>query len=86
MGDTITLGLIENVDRRTARYILHKVEDMNAISPDILKKATEPKKQFRKTLSLSDIEKKIVEKHGKATSLLMNCYIVMNREGRINEN
>lgn len=48
MGDTITLGLIENVDRRTARYILHKVEDMNAISPDILKKATEPKKTIPK--------------------------------------
>jgi len=74
--NTLRLTLITDMDCRTARYMLHKLENIDKIRPEILKRAVELDKSFRRTITLSDVEEKIYEKYGKATNLMVNYAII----------
>jgi uncharacterized protein YktA (UPF0223 family) len=70
--------LCKNIDNRKLRYLLHKLEDADNLNIDIerLKKTLESKKRYKRVITLSEEEERIVEKHGKATGLLINYQLV----------
>lgn len=75
--NTLRLKLPINLDCRNTRYILHRVKDIEEIRPEILKRGAGLKKQYRKTITLSEVEEKIVEKYGEAINLMVNYAIVL---------
>ncbi|WP_423792112.1 DUF2540 domain-containing protein [Methanocaldococcus indicus] len=75
-----TFYLCKNIDSRRLRYILHKLENLETINPEILKKVIESKKCYRRTIILTDEELKIYEKYGKAINLYLN-YLLVNEDG-----
>ncbi|ADC69780.1 conserved hypothetical protein [Methanocaldococcus sp. FS406-22] len=76
-----TFCLCKNIDSRELRYILHKLEGIKIIDAERLKKAIEVKKRYKKRIVLTDKEKEIVERFGKATGLLLNYVLVNEDEG-----
>ncbi|AEH06280.1 DUF2540 domain-containing protein [Methanothermococcus okinawensis] len=74
--------LCKNIDSRKLRYLIHKLENTDTINLDIsrLRKALESKKKYKRVITLSNEEKNIIEKHGKAVGLLINYQLVDGNE------
>ena len=81
MTDKATFCLCRNIDSRELRYLLHKLENIQNIDAEKLKRAVEVKKKYKKRIVLTDKEKEIVERSGKATGLLLNYVLVNEDEG-----
>ncbi|MBM7408801.1 DUF2540 domain-containing protein [Methanococcus maripaludis] len=80
-NDRFSLGLVSKLDRRSIHYVLHKLEDIGPIPPAVLSQAVEAKKKYRTMVKVADIEKRIIDKYGvKTTQVLMNSYIIMNKD------
>jgi len=77
----VTFYLYKNVDSRKLRYLLHKLENINSIDIETLKKAMEAKKTYKKAITLTEEEEKILNRLGKSANLLLNCELVKLDEG-----
>ena len=76
MTSSKSFSLVKNVDYRELRYGIYELQNLKYIDPFKLKKVMEAKKKYRKTITLSDKEKEILNKYGKASGLYLN-YILM---------
>ncbi|XRO77326.1 DUF2540 domain-containing protein [Methanocaldococcus sp. 10A] len=77
----VTFYLYKNVDSRKLRYLLHKLENIENIDIETLKKAMEAKKTYKKAITLTEEEEKILNRLGKSANLLLNCELVKLDEG-----
>ncbi|MCQ6254733.1 DUF2540 domain-containing protein [Methanocaldococcus sp.] len=77
----VTFYLYKNIDSRQLRYHLHKLEDLKQIDPEKLKKVVEARKRCKRTIILTEEERKIYQRFGKATNLYLNYVILVNEDG-----
>jgi hypothetical protein len=77
----VTFYLCKNIDGRKLRYFLHKLEGLENIDIDTLRKAIEAKKIYKRAITLTEEEEAILKRLGKSANLLLNCELVKLDEG-----
>ncbi|ACV25384.1 DUF2540 domain-containing protein [Methanocaldococcus fervens] len=77
----VTFYLCKNIDGRKLRYLLHKLENVENIDIETLRRAIEAEKKFKRSLTLTEEEEAILERLGKSANLLLNCELVKLDEG-----
>ncbi|WP_457613205.1 DUF2540 domain-containing protein [Methanocaldococcus sp.] len=76
-----TFYLYKNIDGRKLRYLLHKLENVENIDIETLRRAIEAEKKYKRAITLTKEEEAILERLGKSANLLLNCELVKLDEG-----
>jgi hypothetical protein len=77
----VTFYICRDIDSRKLRYFLHKLEGLENIDIDTLRKAIEAKKIYKRAITLTEEEEAILKRLGKSANLLLNCELVKLDEG-----
>ncbi|AAB98357.1 hypothetical protein MJ_0366 [Methanocaldococcus jannaschii DSM 2661] len=76
-----TFYLYKNIDGRKLRYLLHKLENVENVDIDTLRRAIEAEKKYKRSITLTEEEEVIIQRLGKSANLLLNCELVKLDEG-----
>ncbi|ACX72461.1 conserved hypothetical protein [Methanocaldococcus vulcanius M7] len=76
-----TFYLCRNIDGRKLRYLLHRLENVENIDIETLRRAIEAEKKYKRAITLTEEEEAIIQKLGKSANLLLNCELVKLDEG-----